>query len=124
MEIISKKCVNSNWIAKFLSEKGQECCECFGECKVKVKNNRGYEYILTEGEIRTLEKFEAEEKESNRLDLRVMPLLIKDEISQKLVDRLNMFERQMTSNYGFANKEKIAHKINELKKCIKIVQSA
>ena len=61
MEIISKKCVNSNWIARFLSENGQECCECFGECKVQVKNNRGYKYILTEGEIRTLEKFEAEE---------------------------------------------------------------
>lgn len=63
-------------------------------------------------------------KESNRLDLQVMPLLIKDEISQKLVDRLNMFERQMASDYGFANKQKIAHKIKELKKCIQIVQSA
>lgn len=61
---------------------------------------------------------------SNRLDLQVMPLLIKDEISQKLIDRLNMFEKQMASDYGFANKQKIAHKIKELKKCIQIVQSA
>ena len=124
MEIISRRCVNSSWTARFLAGKGKECCECFGECKVKVKNNRGYEYILTEGEIRTLEKFEAEEKESNRLDLQVMPLLIKDEIVQKLIDRLNNFERQMQSDYGFANKQKIAYKIKELKKCIQIVQSA
>ena len=57
------------------------------------------------------------------VDLQVMPLLIKDEIVQKLVDRLNNFERQMQSDYGFANKQKIAHKIKELKKCIRIVQS-
>jgi len=62
-------------------------------------------------------------KESNRFDLQVMPLPIKDEISQKLVDRLNMFEKQMASDYGFENKQKISHKIKELKKCIQIVQS-
>ena len=58
------------------------------------------------------------------VDLLVMPLLVKDEIVQKLVDRLNNFERQMQSDYGFANKQKIRYKIKELKKCIQIVQSA
>jgi hypothetical protein len=62
--------------------------------------------------------------ESRPLEQQVTPLLIKDEISQKLINRLNMFEKQMASDYGFANKQKISHKIKELKKCIQIVQSA
>lgn len=61
---------------------------------------------------------------SNRLDGVVMPLLIKDEIAQKLIDRLNLYEKQYASDYGFINKQKIAHKVKELKKCIQIVQSA
>ena len=61
---------------------------------------------------------------SSQLDPLVMPLLIKDEIAQKLIDRLNLYEKQYASNYGFINKQKIAHKVKELKKCIQIVQSA
>lgn len=49
---------------------------------------------------------------------------IKDEISQKLIDRLNLFEKQLTSDYRVFNKQKISHKVKELKKCIQIVQSA
>jgi hypothetical protein len=59
-----------------------------------------------------------------QLDPLVMPLLIKDEIAQKLIDRLNLYEKQYASDYGFINKQKIAHKVKELKKCIQIVQSA
>ena len=59
-----------------------------------------------------------------QLDPLVMPLLIKDEIAQKLIDRLNLYEKQYASDYGFINKQKIAHKVEELKKCIQIVQSA
>jgi len=61
---------------------------------------------------------------SSQLDPLVMPLLIKDEIAQKLIDRLNLYEKQYASDYGFINKQKIAHKVKELKKCIQIVQSA
>ena len=53
----------------------------------------------------------------------VMQLLVKDGIVTKLTDRLNSFERQTQSDYGFVNKQKIANKIKELKKCIQIVQS-
>jgi hypothetical protein len=42
--------------------------------------------------------------------------LIKPKIVQKLVERLNQFERQLVSQYGFPNKQKINHKIKELKK--------
>jgi len=59
-----------------------------------------------------------------QLDPLVMPLLIKDEIAQKLIDRLNLYEKQYASDYGFINKQKIAHKVKELKKCIQMVQSA
>ncbi len=58
MEIVSKQCVNSKWVADFLANKSQEYCECFGKCKVKVKCDKGYEYILTESEIKQLQEFE------------------------------------------------------------------
>ena len=54
MEIVSEICVNSNWIARFFAKEGQEHCECFGECKVRVKSESGYTYILTEKEIEEL----------------------------------------------------------------------
>lgn len=59
-----------------------------------------------------------------QLDPQVMPLLIKDNVLGKLIDRLNQFERQLASDHGFANKQKIQHKVRELKKCIQIVQEA
>lgn len=58
MEIVSEKCVNSKWVADFLADNYQDGCECFGECKVKVKCDKGYEYILTEFEIKQLQEFE------------------------------------------------------------------
>ena len=60
LKIISEKCVNSNWKARFLAKENDECCQCsFGECKVKVlityNGHNPYEYILTEKEIKDAE---------------------------------------------------------------------
>lgn len=54
MILLSEICVNSQWVASFLAAEGQECCEC-GMCKVRVKDNRGYKYIVTEEEMERLE---------------------------------------------------------------------
>ena len=64
------------------------------------------------------------ENTSNPVEAEVMPLQLKEQIRKKMVERLNLFDRQLSSDYGFANKQKIRHKIAELKKCIQIVQSA
>ncbi len=58
MEIISTTCVNSKWIADFLAKPQQECCQCFGQCKVRVKSKSGYIFILNEKEIKQLKKHE------------------------------------------------------------------
>jgi len=55
--IVSRNCVNSKWIARFLAREDQECCQCsFGDCKVAVEiasnGHKPYKYILTEDEIR------------------------------------------------------------------------
>lgn len=57
--IKSNKCVNSNWIARFLANENQECCQCsFGECKIDVQisyNGHNFRnYVLTEKEIKVL----------------------------------------------------------------------
>ena len=62
MKIVSNICVNSNWVARFLAAEHQECCECFGECKVKVENEAGYIYVLTELEIENLKAYERNKK--------------------------------------------------------------
>jgi len=49
-KIVSKKCVNSNWIAQFLAEPKQEGCQCMFGCKIKVEHDSGYEYIISESE--------------------------------------------------------------------------
>ena len=56
IKIVNGKCVNSNWVARFLAKENDEGCQCsFGECKVRVKigynGHDPYEYILTEKEI-------------------------------------------------------------------------
>ena len=56
VNIVSSKCVNSNWPARFLAKDGQEYCQCsFGECKVEVLiEHNGHsprKYVLTEGEL-------------------------------------------------------------------------
>jgi len=48
-KIVSKNCVNSKWIARFLAKENQECCQCNFGCKIKVRNDR-YEYIISEAE--------------------------------------------------------------------------
>ena len=57
------------------------------------------------------------------LDLLVIPLPKEVKMIQVLVDRLNDYERQLKSDYGFPNKQKISHKVRELKKCIQLMQS-
>jgi len=86
-----------------------------GQYKIYNKDGTGGHWYITK---------ESAEIISSQPEPQVMLLPIKDEISQKLVDRLNMFEKQMASDYGFANKQKISYKIKELKKCIQIVQLA
>lgn len=56
--IIDKICVNSKYIARFLST-NEDYCQCsFGDCKVKVSisynQHEPYVYILTEKEIQKL----------------------------------------------------------------------
>jgi len=51
MKIIDKTCVNSKWVADFLADEHQECCECFGACKVRVQAESNYIFILTKEEI-------------------------------------------------------------------------
>ena len=54
-KLLSKKCLNSNWAAIWLSEEGQEYCQCGFDCKVKVRNiDRNYDYIVGEKEYKAL----------------------------------------------------------------------
>lgn len=57
-KIISDKCVNSVWPARFLAG-DREYCQCsFGDCKVVVSieynGHPARDYILTENEIKNL----------------------------------------------------------------------
>ncbi len=59
--LLSEKCVNSNYKARWLSQEDEDYCECsFGECKVKVAiSYNGHPpstYILTEQEFNNLPK--------------------------------------------------------------------
>ncbi len=62
-------------------------------------------------------------KGSIPLEVEVEPLPKEIIIAQKLVDRLNDYQRQLDSDYGFVNKQKISYKVKELKKIIQIVQT-
>ena len=58
-EIKNRKCVNSNFIARFLAKKNEEYCQCsFGECKIMVEiiynGHSPRTYTLTEKEITDL----------------------------------------------------------------------
>ncbi len=53
VRIITKQCVNSKWIADWLAEKDQECCQCIVECKIRVYY-RGREIIVTKKEYKML----------------------------------------------------------------------
>lgn len=58
-KIKSKKCVNSNWTARFLAGDNEEYCQCgFGDCKIRVEitynGHPPYTYILTETELYNL----------------------------------------------------------------------
>jgi len=68
--IKSKKCVNSNYIARFLAKKNQEYCQCsFGACKVEVvikyNGHSEYTYILTEEEIEKLKLLKTPNQTNN-----------------------------------------------------------
>lgn len=61
IEIVSNKCVNSNWKARFLCDETEESCQCsFGKCKVQVSfthnGHKPYTYILTESELEQAKK--------------------------------------------------------------------
>lgn len=58
MKVLSQTCVNSKWIARFFAMPHEECCECFGQCKVRVQSDRGHTYILTEEEMDRLKEHE------------------------------------------------------------------
>ena len=51
--LISSKCVNSKWVADWLSKENQECCQCIVGCKVKIRYS-GYEFIVTQSEYELL----------------------------------------------------------------------
>ena len=54
-EIISKKCVNSYWIARFLAKEKQEYCQCMFGCKIEIKHKEsGYKYVISEREYNEL----------------------------------------------------------------------
>lgn len=82
------------------------------EFREKYKENDNIFWTLETGEIQNLleEAIEVVETYESR-------------IINKLEERLKQFEKQLTSNYGFANKMKIQHKVKELKKCIQIIKS-
>lgn len=58
VELTSKNCVNSNWIAKWLADKNQESCQCGFTCKVRVSiiqnGHPSYFYVVTEKEYKNL----------------------------------------------------------------------
>lgn len=56
-EVLSRNCVNSNHIAKFLKVgKNEEHCECGFKCKIKVSieinGHKPYTYVLTKKEYK------------------------------------------------------------------------
>jgi len=54
--LLSKQCVNSTWIARFLAKKNQECCQCVFGCKLRIKNKSEYEYIISRDEYYELKE--------------------------------------------------------------------
>lgn len=84
VEIVSKKCVNSNWVARFLAKEDEEYCQCsIGECKVKVSvamnGHNPYTFILTRKELEditnkikiTAEKIEELEPNADTVELAI-----------------------------------------------------
>lgn len=68
-DLISRKCVNSNWTARFLAGEMEEYCQCsFGACKVSVSitynNHRPYTYILTEEELNAVAVERSEDEQA------------------------------------------------------------
>jgi len=60
LRVKSTNCVNSKWIAYWLANPKQECCQCGFECKIRVyvghNGHEPYEYIVTEKEYNKLLK--------------------------------------------------------------------
>lgn len=54
-ELISRRCVNSTWVAKFLTREDEECCQCPFGCFVKVKLKKsGYEYVVSADDYKNI----------------------------------------------------------------------
>lgn len=79
---------------------------------------------MKEENLNTEETKTANDTSKSMVELLVMPLLIKDNILGRLIDRLNQLEKQLNSGYGMINKQKIRIRTKELKKIIDLVQSA
>lgn len=52
-KLASKNCVNSKWIARFLTSENQECCQCSVDCKIRVRSG-DIEFVVTEQEWLTM----------------------------------------------------------------------
>jgi len=58
-QIISKKCVNSRWIARWMANDRQECCQCGVSCKIKINikvNGHNIDYVVTQSEYNQFQK--------------------------------------------------------------------
>ena len=58
VKLLSKKCVNSKWTARWLAGDKQEYCQCMVSCKVRavIENVGGEtEVIITEDEYKELQ---------------------------------------------------------------------
>lgn len=60
IKLLSEKCVNSNWKARWLANENEEFCQCGFKCKVRVQieqnGHQPYTYIVTKKEYNNLLK--------------------------------------------------------------------
>lgn len=96
-------------------------CEAGGNC-VRYENHKDAVVDYEQRVKKRIEKYYT--KKAVPFDVQVMPLLIKDIILGKLIDRLNQFEKQINTPNGMLTQHKIRIRIRELKKIISLVQSA
>ena len=96
-------------------------CEAGGNC-VRYESHKDAVVDYDERVKKRIAKYYT--KTAVPFDVQVMPLPKEAKMIQILVDRLNDYERQLKSDYGFQNKQKISNKVKELKKCIQLMQSA
>lgn len=73
IEILSKKCLNSRYVAHGLEDKKEEGCECICECKVLVEltfnGHAPYKYVMAVSEFKNwYQTINGEKYESNGKD--------------------------------------------------------